>query len=395
MRATPANLPRITLGLLITQGHWGGAQRYVFDLATSLAPEMRVIVGVGSPNRGTELQARLAAWNATHPATPIEVQQLTHLVREIAPWQDLRALREIRQFVTRNRISILHCNSAKASVIGSLALLGSNVRRVITIHGFTHTEPLSTLRALFYRELERIATRSVDLVICPDVASYTIAHDQFHIPEKNLACIPHTIEEPAFLSRKDARSELSRRCGVPIPPTTHVIGSIANLYHVKNHALLLESFAELAHTDRDALCIIIGEGNERAALERLRASLACAHRIFFLGAIDNAATLLRGFDVFALTSHKEGYPYALLEARAAGIPIVARAVGGCAEILKDIATATCLTTAHAPAIAQALQAALQNTTSPAAHFSRNRMQDATKERYLALITDKLLVKGNE
>lgn len=383
----PHNPRQITVGLLITQGHWGGAQRYVFDLATSLAHELRIIVGIGSPQRGKELQLRLAAWNATHPEAIVEVQELSHLVREISPWNDTRAIFEVKKFITRNQLDILHCNSAKASVIGTIASYGTAVRSVITSHGFTFTEPLSSWRKTLYRTLERTAARTADLLICPDTTSYTIARDLFHIPPTHLARIPHTIQELPFLSRDAARTALSRRTGFPITDRTHVIGSIANFYRVKNHALLLDSFAELARTDHHAICVLIGDGQERAALEVQRDRLACAARIFFVGAIEDAALLLRGFDVFAVTSDKEGYPYVLLEARAAGTPIVARAVGGCPELIAGARNAACVTDPTPATIATALATALDQPHTPSTVATQELMHVATRTQYLKLISN--------
>ncbi len=385
MSTTPH--PRLTVGLLITQGHWGGAQQYVFDLATHLASEMNVVVGIGSPTRGQELQQRLAAWNTAHPKSPITIQQLTHLVREISPLKDLRALAEIKNFVVRNHLDILHCNSAKATVIGSFATRALPVRRVTTVHGFTFTEPLSWARRAFYRTLERIASTSAHLLICPDRASYAIAKDSFHIPQSRLALIPHTRTDIAFLPRDAARTALAKHIGHTITDHTQIIGSIANFYKVKNQALLLESFALLAQQNPEAICILIGDGSERQNLESIRTSLPCANRIFFAGAIENAATLLRGFEVFALTSDKEGYPFVLLEARAAGIPIVVRNIGGCPEIIEGVSNASSVTTPTPTAIAAALTRALEQNPISQTRTSSELMHNATRVRYHSLVTN--------
>jgi glycosyltransferase involved in cell wall biosynthesis len=381
----PTQLPHEhTVGILITQGHWGGAQRYVFDLATSLAPGTPIHVGVGSPEHETDLQQRLEAWNTAHPNTPIQVEQLQHLTREISIVRDIRACIEVRQFIIRNNITLLHCNSAKAMVVGACASVLLAIRRVITIHGFTSTEPLSRIRKSFYAILERLAARTADFVICPDLNSYTIARTTFHIPKSKLAHIPHTIAAPAFLSRSDAREALAKYTRTPITSQTQIIATIANLYRVKNQALLLRGFAVLAKRNPHAICILIGAGSEQQSLEQLRATLLCSNRIFLVGAIEEAAKLLPGFDVFALTSDKEGYPYVLLEARAAGIPIATRAVGGCAEIIADLPNACRITDPTPVSVAEALTSALQYsiTTQPTTTHS---MPEATKAIYDSLI----------
>ena len=99
---------------VITQGQWGGAQKYVYDLSLALREEFEIIVAVGEPNDKPDLQNRLKKANLSYI-------QLRHLRRAISPWHDLLAIFELRGLYRKLKPSIVHLNSSKAGILGSLA----------------------------------------------------------------------------------------------------------------------------------------------------------------------------------------------------------------------------------------------------------------------------------
>src|SRR3989338_10235564 len=93
---------------VITQGAWGGAQKFVFDLATSLADDFDVIVAVGEPKGAQDLQTRI-----TYHVSRIKMIQLQHLERRILPIHDILAVLELRKLFKKLKPSIIHLNSSK------------------------------------------------------------------------------------------------------------------------------------------------------------------------------------------------------------------------------------------------------------------------------------------
>ena len=149
-----------------------------------------------------------------------------------------------------------------------------------------------------------------------------------------------------------ARAELFRLIKVAEPgtqasqaPPSFIVGTIANAYPSKALPSLIETFSEafgnkVAEPGTQASqapphLIIIGDGPEMPKVERARETSAAKERIHLLGAVDDAARLMPGFDLFVLASLKEGMPWTILEALAAGLPIVAARVGAIPEMLED------------------------------------------------------------
>jgi glycosyltransferase involved in cell wall biosynthesis len=133
--------------------------------------------------------------------------------------------------------------------------------------------------------------------------------------------------QPACEERNRVRRELD------VDRNTFVVGTIARLDPVKNLETMIEACAEVRKS-APALLVVIGDGEERASLERLAAAKA-AGGVRFLGHREDARRWLAGCDVYANSSIHEGISLTILEAMSAGLPVVATSVGGTPEIVDD------------------------------------------------------------
>ncbi|KIQ97465.1 Glycosyltransferase [Lysobacter sp. A03] len=161
-----------------------------------------------------------------------------------------------------------------------------------------------------------------------------------------------------FASGADAR--LAARATLGLAPDALLLGSVGRLVALKHHRLLLELMPALAAACPSAELVLLGDGPLRAELEALADSLSIRGRVHFLGARDDVARLLPALDVFALPSLTEGLSIALLEACAAGLPIVATAVGGNPEIVTDGCTGVLVPPDDREATRNALEALLKD-----------------------------------
>ena len=155
--------------------------------------------------------------------------------------------------------------------------------------------------------------------------------DTFDLPEALVTTIPNGIDVARFAAPLDI-SVLRRELG--IREGDLVIGSVGRLMEQKGMAYLLKAFARLARRGGDMKLVIVGDGELRHDLERLAQHLQVGDRVVFTGIRRDIPDFMRLFDVFALPSLWEGQPLTVVEAMAAGKPIVATDVGGNAEILK-------------------------------------------------------------
>lgn len=298
---------------IITQGDAGGAQRYVLDLAKAFGGQIAT---------GTESD-RLAAMAED---AGISVHRLFHLKRSISPLDDMLAIWDIVQLIKKTSPDIIHLNSSKAGFIGSMVKLFSDVKIVYTAHGFVFNEPGRG----FYATLERFASRFRDYIIAVSEADLKSALSRNIIAPSKISVVNNGIGEIQFLNKVSARQYL----GIPLDKV--VIGTIANFYTTKGIDVLIRAAVLIPREHRQHLFFaVMGDGEKRQEYEKLIEQLRLQDCFKLTGSRELASHYLRAFDIFTLPSRKEGFPYALLEALQAGLPIVATNVGGNSEALQD------------------------------------------------------------
>ncbi len=289
---------------VITKANWGGAQRYVYDLATHLPPEQfEVQVAYGQPGL---LDKKLReAGVAVHP--------ILSLARDVSLGADLRSFAELYRLFKKEQPHAVHLNSSKAGGVGALAANLAGVPNIVfTIHGLPEDEVRNPLA----KWLIKLATRFT-ILLCDKVIAVS-ADNHRRISKSTL--IYNGIAPVAFGPGSAIRAAF--------PPSVHITGTVGELTHNKNHIALIEQ----AKSNPAMYVAIVGEGELRLMLEQKIKEYGLGERVKLFGFMP-AAEVLKGFDTFALPSLKEGLPYVLLEAKMAGLPIVANRVGGVGEVL--------------------------------------------------------------
>lgn len=229
---------------------------------------------------------------------------------------------------------IVHLNSSKVSVLGSIAAKLAKVEHIIyTAHGWVFNEPNSWLKNKFYYLSEKLTAKLKDDIICVSEFDKKVAEKNNLFPKNRLVAIHNGIdlEKLNFYDKDTARELLTEKTGIKFPSHTKVIGTIANFYRTKGHTYLIEAAKEIS----DTIFVILGEGRERDDLENRIKNAGLENRFFLPGTVKNGFQYLKAFDVFTLPSVKEGLSYTLLEAVAADLPIVATNVGGTPEIVGE------------------------------------------------------------
>ena len=243
---------------------------------------------------------------------------------------DAKAMWRARALLQQTPDGILHTHNATAHYHAVLAAYGLPLQRIVnTRHGMGEVSPGSRGEWLYRRSMG-----STDYA----VAVCKAARERFACsgvrPRIRLLSIPNGIRLDGFAmnsseARESLASELGLRTGV------RIIGTVGRLQPVKDQANLIRAFRRVHDRLPDTALVIVGDGSLRKELERLAADEGIAGATRFLGDRNDVARLLQGMHLFVLPSLSEGYSIALLEACAAGLPIVATAVGGNAEIVRD------------------------------------------------------------
>jgi glycosyltransferase involved in cell wall biosynthesis len=327
-----------TILYLVTQTELGGAQRYILDLSENLKNKFKITVGFGKPEKNQELLDELTKKNIDNVIIP-------HLIRAISPVNDLLAFLEIVKLIKKIKPDIIHLNSSKISILGSIASgfasFAYNSRHshyiIYTVHGWVFNEPLPKWKKLFYKYAEKITARWKDKIICVAEFDRQLAIKEKIAPENKLITIHNGVSPINFLTKSDALNQLSQIKPITQPADKNIlIGAIGNLYKTKGYEYLIEAVNILvARYGLCVTCIIIGEGEERKNLEKLIKKLKLENNFFLLGEIKNAAQFLSAFDIYVCSSVKEGLPYSIIEAMQAGLPVIATDVGGNPELIKN------------------------------------------------------------
>lgn len=214
--------------------------------------------------------------------------------------------------------------------IGALVYAGPAARRArvpLTVHT-EHGKHYAT--SWKRRMLGRVAARYARRFFTVSTDIGQEVRDCRIVPPGRIIHVPNGIDTSRFDVREDATA-LRREFG--LLPDQPVIGTVGRLASVKRHDILLQAFARLHH--RSTQLLIVGEGPLRPELLGLAERLGVSDRVKFAGYLDRPERALAAMDVFALTSQSEGMPLAILEAWAAGKPVVASRVGGVPELVDD------------------------------------------------------------
>ena len=217
-----------------------------------------------------------------------------------------------------------------------------------------------------------------------------------------LALVPSGIDFAAVRKEGDAPApDLKELLG--LPADAEIVGTVASLAPHKNHALLLEAVPAVAAACPRAHFVWLGEGECRAVLERRRAELGLDARVHLAGFRSDARALMRQFDLFVLPSYLEGLCTSLLDAQALGVPIVATAVGGVPEVVRDGASGRLVAELEPGALAAAIAGALADPAARAAWVAGGRegvkafgighTADRTLEEYRRVLGAKRVTSG--
>lgn len=243
---------------------------------------------------------------------------------------DVPALRRLRSLLSRARGGVLHTHNATAHYHARLAGAGLPWRRVVnTRHGMGAGAARDRKEWLYRLTMPRT---DVVAAVCEAARERFAAQDV--APRGRLVAVPNGIRIERF-TRADPQVRDALAASLGLGAGARLIGSVGRLNPVKDHAMLLQAF-ELVHAAMpEAALVLVGDGPARGMLEAAARASGAHARVRFLGDREDVAALLAGFELFALSSRSEGYSVALLEACAAGLPVVATDVGGNREIVAD------------------------------------------------------------
>jgi glycosyltransferase involved in cell wall biosynthesis len=246
----------------------------------------------------------------------------------------MRTAREgvrLMQFLRDRQVQILHAHDVYTNCFAVPFARLAGVPTVIASRRFWHTVPRPALRhanRVAYRFAHRILANS------PSVARLLTTEEG--VSPSRVLTVPNFVEADAFdAPPADQLMALRSRLGLAGHDFAPVIGIVARLDPVKDHAALLRAAKVLIDRGRTFRLVIVGDGDQRGPLERLTSELGLGPSIHFAGQLSHRPNPHALFDVSVLCSTAEGFPNAILEAMAAGRPVVATRVGGIPDAVEE------------------------------------------------------------
>jgi len=271
--------------------------------------------------------------------------------RSLHPLQDLGAFRALRTEIRRFRPHIVHTHGAKPGVLARMAALAEAVPVIVhTYHGHVFHSYFGRGKSALVRSVERYLARRTDaLVVLSPQQQWEICQRYRIAPPERCRLIPLGLDLGRFESGAGAKRQ-QFRAAFRLDPDTLAIGIIGRLVPVKDHLLFLEAFARLrSECSRSLKAFIVGDGLLRAELQdaarRLGLSVAGPGEaredasLVFTSWRSDMDVVLAGLDIVCLSSRNEGTPVSLIEAQAAGRPVVATRAGGVADTVAEGKTA--------------------------------------------------------
>ena len=345
----PASLeksPKKRVLFVVTQSEMGGAQRFFYTLIPCLNKDKyEVMVAAGPQNKIRNQKFKNEEYSLLEALKKESVTtfQLKHLTREVSLWKDIKAVFEIRKLIKSWHPDVLFLNSSKAGFLGSFTskFLVPNPKLSVLyrIGGWTFNDPWPRWKKGLWILLEKISANWKDLIIVNNLHDMEQANKLGIRPKEKIALVYNGIDayKTNFLSPTEAKLKLFEKIAKysgKIFQTKNVIGTIANFYPAKGLENLIKAAREFKD-DKDTVFILVGDGVQRENLEWQIKNYGLENKVFLIGYLPKAFQYLTAFDIFVLPSVKEGFPWSILEAMNAKLPIIATRVGAVSEIIED------------------------------------------------------------
>jgi glycosyltransferase involved in cell wall biosynthesis len=316
-------------------------------------------------------------------AAELSNQNFQVITLERRPGRDFRAAWRLAGYLRRLKIEVVHAHQYSPFFYAALARLLSfhRFRIVFTEHGRHFPDIVSPLRRTVNHLLLKHLADAVSAVSAFSAASL-VEKDGFS--EQQIEVIENGVDIHKFNG-----AAMPHNLG--LDRNRHYLACVARFHAVKDHATLLRAFVIVARQRPDVDLLLVGDGPLGGDMEKLAQELGIKPRVQFLGLRSDVPAILRTAKVFVLTSLSEAAPLTVLEAMAAGVPVVLTAVGGNPEMVRDGVDGYLVPRGNTEAIASAILRLLDDPKAAAAmglagaarvrkHYSLER----TIQRYFAL-----------
>jgi glycosyltransferase involved in cell wall biosynthesis len=331
----------------------GGAERQMLALAERLPRDRFAVefLALSGPGEDDERAAAIGI--------PVRIVGAPRSPAETLPANVARVATRLTRYaktVRRQRYDIVDAWLYPSDVFA--ALMAPLTGRPIVISGRRNVDPQDRFGP-FERVIGLLSRKFTDAVVANSAAAASHAVAAHAVDPAKLRIIRNGVERMASPPPAE-RAELRAALGIATDDV--LVGCVANYRPVKRHELLIDAFGALVAEGHPVRLVLVGDGPERARMERQIAALGLKDRVRLHGSVPDPRSLYGTFDVVVQTSAREGLPNALLEGGAAGRAIVATDAGGTNEIVIDGRTGLLVPVEDVGALTRALRSVVSDST---------------------------------
>lgn len=323
-------MSKIRVLRLISRLNIGGPAHHVLLLTRHLPAERYETLLVAGQEPAGELRAE--TWAVQYG---VRVHYLPALQRMPSLWRDFWALWQLYRLLRAYKPHIIHTHTAKAGALGRLAgwLAGVPIR-VHTFHGHSLSGYFPGAISWGYRWIERFLARLSTRLITISPALLAELVERFRIaPEDRFVVIRLGFDMERWNQYDADKARSWHQNWAPNGET--LLAWIGRMVPIKRVEILLHAVQQLSRLGMHLRLLLVGEGPERPRLQELARRLGVADLCVWTGPVEDMPTLYRAVDAVALPSRNEGTPVVLIEALACGVPVIASAVGGVPDVLRQ------------------------------------------------------------
>jgi glycosyltransferase involved in cell wall biosynthesis len=283
-------------------------------------------------------------------------------MRRVPGLSDALTLFDLVRIMRRERPMIVHTHTAKAGALGRTAACLAGVPVVVhTFHGHVLSGYFSPWKNFLVRWIERSLAWRTTAIVTLSPSLRDELSQKFHVaPASKFSIIPLGRDLSEFIRASDFKGKLRRELGLTSPGIL-LVGTIGRLVPIKDQSTMLRAFAAMKGSNASrAHLVIAGDGELRASLEEEAAALGIAERVHFLGWRSDLPAIYADLDLFALSSRNEGTPLSIIEAFAAGVPVVSTRVGGVADLFSGGGVGNLVPPQDPAALTRAMEELLEN-----------------------------------
>jgi glycosyltransferase involved in cell wall biosynthesis len=324
---------------LINRFNLGGPTFNVTYLTKFLSPEFETLLAGGMKD---ESEASSEHIPLEYGIKPLIIENMK---RSINPANDILAYKKLKEVIRDYKPHIIHTHASKAGFLGRMAAVSSNVPIIVhTFHGHVFHSYFNSMQTSVYKNIERYLGRKSTALIALSEKQKTELSAIYKIaPPEKFHIIPLGFDLKRFWTNTDEKRKIFR-IKYQLDDDTVAVGIMGRLVPIKNHTLFLNAFKNAKEkTQKNAKAFIIGDGEMKKALISHCINCGLSYstlenpnlsaNVIFTSWITDTDTAMAGLDIVALSSLNEGTPVSLIEAQAAGKPIVSTITGGIENVV--------------------------------------------------------------